>query len=107
MKQPTEHAEQVAVVNWLRKQGIFVFSIPNERNCSAITGKLLKDAGRVKGVADLFIPKYKIFAELKVRKGGYQTKEQKYFEKLIKELGYHYILCNGAKDAVQKIKEYI
>lgn len=103
-KQPTEHAEQVAFVARCRREGIFVFSIPNGVNLSDSKLRFaeiekLKAEGLVKGIPDLFIPQYKLFIEMKRRDGGVVSESQKKVHKILIQLGYKVNICYGAKEA--------
>ena len=108
MKIPSEHDEQVAVVRWLRKNGYFVFAVPNGGIRDAITAKRLKDEGAMSGIPDLQIvlPEGKvIWIELKRREGGRLSPVQKEVHKRLEELGHIVIVGYGAKDAMEKFKE--
>lgn len=103
-KAPTEHAEQVAFVARCRREGIFVFSIPNGVNLSDSKQRFaeiekLKAEGLVKGIPDLFIPQYKLFIEMKRRDGGVVSESQKKVHCILKQLDYKVEVTNGAKIA--------
>ena len=108
-QQPTEHAEQVAFVARCRREGIFVFSIPNGVNLSDSKQRFaeiekLKAEGMVPGIPDLFIPQYKLFIEMKRRDGGVVSESQKKVHKTLRELDYKVEICNGAARAWQVVE---
>jgi len=53
---PTEQQEQIAFVDWCHIHKIPVIHIPNQGKRSVVGGALLKRAGLMKGVSDLFLP---------------------------------------------------
>ena len=66
-KVPTEHAEQVTLVQWLRRQypGVLIFAIPNGGQRNAAVALKLKLEGVVRGVPDLYIPAWRTWIEMK------------------------------------------
>lgn len=106
MKLPSEHDEQVAVVRWLRKNGHFVYAVPNGGLRDAITSKRLKDEGALSGIPDLqvVLPDGRvIWLELKRREGGRLSPVQKKVHERLEALGHVVIVGYGAKDAVEKL----
>lgn len=108
--QPSEHAEQVAFVARCRREGIFVFSIPNGVNLSDSKLRFaeiekLKAEGLVKGIPDLFIPQYKLFIEMKRRDGGVVSESQKKVHKILRELDYKVEVTSGAREAWQVVEK--
>ena len=86
----TEHTEQSNFVKWFRitYPDILIFAIPNggargdnPRSC-AIRGRLLKDEGVLSGVPDLFIPKWKMFIEMKSERGCLSVNQKTIIKKL-------------------------
>jgi hypothetical protein len=53
MRQPSEDSEQIALVARLRREGWFVFHIPNGMASNAITGARFKRLGVMPGIPDL------------------------------------------------------
>lgn len=95
---PTEHQEQVAFVEWFRLQfpGVMIFAIPNGGARNIVTAKKLKAEGVLPGVADLYILKWRLWIEMKRRKGGVLSKEQKEFcEYVTKECGDNWMRADG------------
>tara|TARA_R110000787_G_C13395892_1_gene443042 strand:- start:152 stop:490 length:339 start_codon:yes stop_codon:yes gene_type:complete len=107
---PDEHTEQVALVRKLRSKGLFVFAVPNGGLRDAITSKRLKDEGATSGIPDLCLVMPEggmIWIELKRRKGGTVSKVQKEIHARLEALGHTVIIGYGAKDAFDKLGEYI
>ena len=97
---------QQGIVRVLRKNGIYVFSIPNGLITSKASARIAVAEGLKSGVADLeiLLPNNKIlFVEVKTSKGK-QSKEQKKFEKDITELGYEYQIWKSIEDCFKFIK---
>lgn len=95
---PTEHQEQVAFVRWFRAQypKIVILAIPNGGARHIVAAKKLKAEGVVSGVADLYIPKIRLWVEMKRQKGGALSDSQKEFRNyVIKECGDSWLLANG------------
>ena len=64
---PTERQEQIAFLRWFNMAfpGVRILSIPNERKINRVSGYLLNLMGRSRGAPDTYIPKYKIWVEMK------------------------------------------
>jgi hypothetical protein len=92
---------------WLEKQGIFFHSIPNGGNRDEIEARRLKDEGLQAGIPDLFIPGFRLYVEMKRRKGGTVSQKQKEKMAILEGLGYDCIVCRGAKEAVEKTSKYL
>lgn len=106
MRIPTEHEEQAAFIKWFRLQypGVLIFAIPNggDRH-KAVAGKL-KAEGVTAGVPDLFIPRWRMFVEMKRKKGGRVSPEQQDIMALLKECGYSCIVAHGCDDAIHQLE---
>jgi hypothetical protein len=117
----SEHAEQVAVIQWFRlqhkKYAKCLFSIPNgahlagDARLRAIKMNNLKASGLVPGVSDLFlmIPTdgwHGLFIEMKVR-GGKLSDSQKEFMGLATLMGYQAVVCYGFDEAKDAITNYL
>ena len=102
---PSEHAEQVAFVHWFRLQHptALIFAIPNGGNRNIVTAGKLKAEGVTPGVPDLFIPGWRMFIEMKRRKGGRVTPEQKRVMAHLVGCGYRCIVAKGCEDAIKQI----
>jgi hypothetical protein len=106
---PTEHAEQVSLINWFRLQypNILIFAIPNGEYRDPRTASRLKAEGVTAGVPDLFIPEWRLWIEMKRSKGGSVSKEQKAMHEHLKLIGYQVIIGKGFADAKEKIEAFI
>lgn len=113
---PYEEDEQIAFVQWCRLQGITVHHSGNEIGGSTRAVKAraikMKKMGTSKGFPDLlvFIPiagatgdidSYQMCAiEMKRRKGGSVSKEQKHWLEVIQASGAMCAVCHGADEAI-------
>ena len=99
---PTEHAEQVAFLQWfrLKYRGVMIFAIPNGGARNKATAGRLKAEGVTPGVPDLFIPAWRIFVEMKRTKGGQVSQAQKDMMDYLKGCGYSCIIARGCDDAI-------
>jgi len=121
-KLPTEYEEQrvfVKFLNFMKSQGKIIefHSIPNEnllsslnRSKAAATQAILKSNGAKSGVPDLFIylPHKMVVIEMKRKKFGKISKNQKYWLKTLGELPYiSSYVAYGAEEAIDIIKKEI
>lgn len=119
---PTEHQEQVAVIQWWEiyaaSRGIdprLLFAIPNGGARSKRTGAMLKAEGVRAGCPDLMLAMINatvhgitwpgMFIELKAEDGSVQA-TQREFAKLVRKAGYKVILAWGADEAIRAIRVY-
>ena len=104
---PTEHAEQVAFVKWFRLQypGVLIFAIPNGGDRHAAVAAKLSAEGVTRGVPDLFIPRWRLFVEMKRKKGGRVSPEQQDIMARLKECGYSCIVAHGCDDAIHQLEQ--
>ena len=117
---PTEHLEQVRLVNWLNQKEILYCAIPNGARTSMAQAKKLKAEGLKAGAPDLLIftsPKklgvqlegavwkayHSVAVEMKKQSGGTQSKVQKEWQFNLEECGWIYLLCKGYEDAKKKL----
>ena len=112
--QATEYQEQVAVIDWCNHHPIakHIFAITNGARVAIGQAVKLKRAGVRKGVPDLFLPvprreDYGLFIELKRKKGGVISTEQKEWIKTLRGNGYAAVVCAGADEAITVIKNYL
>lgn len=112
---PTEHQEQVAFFEWwnIWSHGLpyLAFAIPNGGARNAVTGAMLKREGVMRGVFDVMVAwprneKHGLFIELKRRKGGSVSPEQKEFMERMTEAGYECHVCRGWNEAAEVVKDY-
>lgn len=106
---PSEFMEQCDFVAWFRENypGIVIMSIRNggKRHPSERCAQLLE--GMHPGAADLFIPAWLCWIEMKRIRGGVWSKEQNLFSIYVHSIGQHYLLAMGCQDAINKINEFI
>lgn len=114
---PTEHAEQVALMQWARIQakrypGLdLLHAIPNGGARNAITGAKLKAEGVKPGVPDLHLPvplhgRPGLYLELKRKAGSAVTPAQREWHAALAAQGYAVVVCRGARDAIEAIEAY-
>lgn len=115
---PSEHQEQVAVIQWwdvaCHGYGLPVFSlfaVPNGGARDAITGSRLKAEGVRRGALDLILAKpmdqfHGLFIEMKVGINRL-TDEQKEFTAYLLSVGYMASAHWSADSAITAIKEYL
>lgn len=103
---PSEDHEQMLTVQWFRRTypGELIFSIPNGGHRSKTTAALLKATGVVPGIPDLCIPRVATYIEMKRRKGGKLSQEQKDIIEHLQSLGYQVFVCHGFDEAKQAIE---
>ena len=110
-----EHRLQCACVKWFRYQypkfAKLLYAIPNGSRRDAITGKLLKDEGVIRGVSDLnFDVPNRFYHGLRIEMktpSGTQSKEQKEFQQEVERQGFKYIICRSLNDFVRELTIYI
>jgi hypothetical protein len=111
----TEHAIQSQIIQYLKFNHIFCFSVPNGIFFNSNSKKggysyinKLKAAGFLKGVSDIIIllKNRAIFVECKRlnEKISKQTKEQKEFELEVKSLGFEYYIWRDVADSELFVK---
>ena len=104
---PSEHDEQVGLVNWFRQRfpGVLIFAIPNGEHRAVSVAKRLKAEGVVSGVPDLFVPEWSLWIEMKRTKGGSVSKSQRDMIRYLENIGHKVIIGRGAADASRQILE--
>jgi len=115
----SEHEEQVALFKWwefaCHSFGLnskCLFAIPNGGKRDVVIAKRLKQEGVKSGIPDIFLAvpregKHGLFIELKKKKGGKVSENQKICISLFSALEYKAIVCNGWLDAKEEIEEYL
>lgn len=123
---PTEDQEQEAFVQWLRLKGYPHFRVPNETYTRSWSQKAKnKKLGVSSGVPDLFVavpfpPPHLIIAhkdrddevrnktlvaiEMKRKKGGTTSANQKKWIKTLNEAGIQTVVCKGCDAAIEFIE---
>jgi len=108
---PTEHDEQMAVVQYLELRNIKFTSIPNSTfTKSWKVKKRNKEEGLRAGLPDLFIiiKNKPLFIEMKREKGGVVSEYQKeWIEAINKCSGIKAYICKGFEEAKKIIDKYL
>lgn len=126
---PTEEQEQMAFVQWLRLKGYAHFRVPNETYTKSFKQKAKNKAlGVSSGVPDLFavVPRQQelrdglgaeairagdtvtvptlVAIEMKRKKGGTTSANQKQWLKTLNEAGIQSVVCKGCDEAIKFIE---
>lgn len=109
---PTEDAEQRQVVAWLRIHGYAFHHSPNETGGSMEAKRRagrMKALGTSRGFPDLlvFARGKRIAIEMKRKKGGTATKEQRSWLTRLTNYGFESAICHGADEAIEFIESVI
>lgn len=114
---PKEHDEQVAVVRYARERyghvtGFLIFAVPNGGSRHIAEARRLTCEGVTKGVPDLCIPLprglyHGLFIEMKRRKGGVVSPEQREICGLLERNGYMVRVCKGSDEAIAVLDQYM
>jgi VRR-NUC domain len=111
-----EHWEQCQLLNWLRSQPIKqlnrIFAIPNAGNRHPGYAAKMAQEGLTKGVPDLLLPVARggyhgLFVEMKRRRGGKLSPEQKQKIADFSEEGYCCVVTKGYHQAIRSIVSYL
>lgn len=117
MSAPTEHGEQVAVIEWsLTKANaypelVLLYAIPNGgQRAKGVAGKL-KAEGVKAGVPDLCLPVargeyHALYVEMKTKIGRVADKQADWHLALVQQ-GNRVEVCYGAAAAVRVLEQYI
>lgn len=109
---PKEYQEQKAFVDWLTIKGYLFFAISNGGYKLSPTAAIrLCKTGLKRGVPDLMIPepfngRPGLFIEMKRKKGGHASVEQKWWRDTLNAKGYVAKVCKGFDDAVKVVEDY-
>lgn len=99
---------QTGIVQYLRLNRYFVFSIPNGINIpTGVSRELYHRMGLLSGVSDLCVvlPEGRVmWIEVKTTK-GVQSETQRAFEKAITALGYNYQIWRSMNDAINFVEK--
>ena len=117
MRVPHESEEQMAFVQWLTFKGLDFFAVKNEQTMSkkspqmaAIQEAKAKRMGKKTGVQDLVIFTHSqiVFIEIKRKKGGKVSEEQKEWNKIVNKYPYAKAhICYGCTDAISVVEKYL
>jgi hypothetical protein len=111
-----EHDEQAEFVSWCYRQPInqlhLLFSVPNGGRRTIGVAKKMKMEGQKAGVPDLFLPVARagyhgLFIEMKRRRGGSLSIEQKELITLLGDQGYCCVVCCGYHEAIRSTISYL
>ena len=104
-----EHIEQVKFVNWLllKFPEIRFYAIPNGGHRNIIVARQMKAEGVMRGVPDLHFPSLRLWVEMKKKKGGRLSADQREWKDYLKEIGDTFLVCNGFDDAVRQFEGII
>jgi len=115
---PLESEEQQAIFQWAegmekkRPELSLLMHVPNGGLRNAVVAARLKTEGTKKGFPDLFLPVARggyhgLMIELKRKKGGALSNEQREWLKALKEQGYLAMMCKGCEESIHAITLYL
>lgn len=115
---PSEGVEQATLFSWAKMQEHrwpelrLLFHIPNGGSRGKVEAARFKAEGVKPGVPDLFLPVARgryhgLFIEMKRRKGGRASEEQKAWITELRKQGYVAEICRGWQEAADLIAEYL
>ncbi|QAU22874.1 VRR-NUC domain-containing protein [Dyella sp. M7H15-1] len=115
---PIEHDEQVMLIRWTRLATVahpeldLLYAIPNGGERNKIIAAKLKAEGVRKGVPDLHLPVPRagycgLYVEMKRRKGGVVSEEQRVWIARLAEQGHRVEVCKGWEQARDVIVSYL
>lgn len=115
---PSESDEQRVIVQWCDAfkarypELKLLYHVPNGGKRTAREAARFKAEGVKPGVPDLVLPVARngyhgLYIELKRRKGGTVSDNQKEWIKALTEQGYRAVVCKGADEAISEITAYM
>lgn len=115
---PSESAEQQALFRWAKVQSgkypvlRWMYHVPNEGKRSYKTGSRMRAEGLKSGVPDICLPcargaYHGLYIELKRRKKGTVTDNQKSWIAALDKAGYRAVVCKGWEEAAHEIIGYL
>lgn len=115
-----EHTEQVHVIKWARfmqeTRGYtalrLLFAVPNGGHRNRVTAAKMQGEGVKSGVPDLFLPAprapwHGLFIEMKIRKGGTVSPNQRLWLEELRRAGYAVVVARGSDEAIEALKNYL
>jgi hypothetical protein len=107
----TEHEEQKVVAEYLDMTGVLWYAVPNGSLRNVVVAKKLKAEGVKPGVPDIVIAEpsggyHGLYVELKRKKGGCISGNQKKWIDKLGSRGYLAVVCRGADEAISVIDNY-
>ena len=105
----SEHLEQVTFVSFFKEKypNVRIFSIPNGGFRHKATAQKLKIEGVSSGVPDLYVPEWKLWIEMKRKKGGSLSPSQKDWIKYLEEVGDTVIIGKGWESARDGVESWL
>ena len=114
---PKEHEEQKAFMTLAEcllpsEFRPLLWATPNAAKRSPKTASIMLAEGLKSGVPDLFLAipcggKAGLFIEMKRRRGGTVSAEQKAYLALLRKMGYRAEVCRGCDEALAVFKDYL
>ena len=109
---PYEYQEQIVAANWLTKNNIPFYHIPNGGRRNAIEGAKFKAMGVKPGIPDICVIVAKngyhgLYIELKRKTGGDVSEMQKFWMWELRRQGYDVFLANGADELIKYVQNYL
>lgn len=108
-KVPSEALECERLVAYLRARGLLFTHVPNENKSQTARIKNAR-LGTSAGFPDyaIFFPMGRaLFIEMKRRKGGRLSKEQREWIDNLQARGHDAVVCAGYEDARQEVEKYL
>lgn len=108
---PYEKEEQIKLCTWLTRNNILFYHSPNGGSRNLLEAMNLKRLGVKSGIPDITIPVarkgyHSLYIELKRQRGGSISETQEYWLAALNKEGMLAILCHGADEAIERIKDY-
>ena len=112
---PTEASEQISLVAHIDQfypaLGEYLFAIPNGGKRTPATAALMRKMGQRPGVPDLFYSRprhgaHGLYIEMKRRRGGQLSDNQKVKLALFAGAGYATVVCAGKDEALAALLNY-
>ena len=118
MNIPTEAQEQTTLFQWAGMMAgkwpelQLMFAIPNGGSRNPIEARHLKEQGVKPGIPDIFLPVARggyhgLYIEMKRRKGGRVSVEQKKMILALRDQGFRAEVCEGWERAKNVIEVYM
>ena len=111
---PSEHCEQTKLVGRIRSfyPQVLVFSVPNGGKRGKREAVRLKDEGVLAGIPDLVVAEprgrfHGLYIEMKRRKGGRVTEEQRDKIRKLRRRGYKVLVGHGVDDVWPAVEAYL
>ncbi len=111
---PSEHTEQTKLVGRIRSfyPWALVFAVPNGGKRGKREAVRLKDEGVLAGIPDLVVAEprgryHGLYIEMKRRKGGRVTEEQRDKIRKLRRRGYKVLVGHGVDDVWPAVEAYL